>query len=105
MTTESRTFWDGWRERIRALRNVPPLLRIVWQSGAGIVSGGLPCRVLGALIPLAMLWVSKQILDAVQGRFNGAALPDHFWWLVGAGASTASFPLRVSNCASIDSIW
>jgi ATP-binding cassette subfamily B protein len=29
-----------------------------------------------------MLWVSKQILDAVQARFSGSPLPEHFWWLV-----------------------
>ena len=27
------TFWGGWRERIRALRNIPHLLQIVWRSG------------------------------------------------------------------------
>jgi len=37
-----------------------------------------------------MLWVSKQILDAVQGRFNGQPLPDHFWWLVGGEAILAA---------------
>jgi len=31
-----------------------------------------------------MLWVSKQILDAVQIHFSGKPLPEHFWWLVGA---------------------
>lgn len=49
------------------------------------------CRVIGALIPLAMLAVAKQILDAVQARSNGQALPEHFWWLVGAEAGLAAF--------------
>jgi ATP-binding cassette subfamily B protein len=31
-----------------------------------------------------MLWVSKQILDAVQAHFNGQPLPENFWWLVAA---------------------
>ena len=42
------------------------------------------CRVLGALVPIAMLWVSKQILDSVQAKFSGKPLPEHFWWLVAA---------------------
>jgi ATP-binding cassette subfamily B protein len=84
MAASRNTFWGGWRERIRALRNVPPLLLIVWQSGPAVVASGLGCRILGSLIPIAMLWVSKQILDAVQAHFNGKSLPDHFWWLVGA---------------------
>lgn len=81
---EANTFWGGWRERIRALRNIPPLLQIVWQSGPGVVASNLGFRLLAALIPICMLWVSKLILDAVQGRFSGRPLPPEFWSLVAA---------------------
>jgi len=84
MAASPSTFWGGWRERIRALRNVPPLLLIVWRSGPKVVAGGLGCRILGSLVPIAMLWISKQILDAVQAHFNGKPLPENFWWLVAA---------------------
>lgn len=87
----SKTFWGGWRERMHALRNVPPLLRIVWDSGRGVVAGGLACRIVAALVPISMLAVSKKILDAVQAKFGGHALPDHFWWLVGAEFTLAAF--------------
>ncbi|HYO84405.1 MAG TPA: ABC transporter ATP-binding protein [Bryobacteraceae bacterium] len=90
MTAATATFWGGWRERIHALRNVPPLLGIVWRSGPKVVAGGLACRIGGALIPIAALAVTKQILDAVQARFSGAPLPEHFWWLVGAEAGLAA---------------
>src|SRR3954468_14993658 len=91
MSESPNTFWGGWRERIRALRNVPPLLRIVWDSGRGVVTGGLVCRLVSALIPLSMLAVSRRILDAVQARFGGAPLPPEFWWLVGAEFALAAF--------------
>jgi ATP-binding cassette, subfamily B, bacterial len=84
MSESSNTFWGGWRERIRALRNIPPLLAIVWRSGPRVVTGGLVCRVLAALIPVAMLAVTKMILDAIQALFLGTPLPEHFWWLVAA---------------------
>lgn len=84
MCNEPKSFWSGWRERIRALRNIPPLAGIVWRSGPAVVGGGLFCRLVAALIPIAMLSVAKRILDAVQARFNGAPLPDSFWWLVAA---------------------
>jgi ATP-binding cassette subfamily B protein len=83
MNVRNQTFWSNWRERLQALRNVPPLARIVWQCGPPVVSGGLACRVLSALLPLAMLAVSKIILDAVQRHFSGSPLPLYFWWLVG----------------------
>ena len=90
MEVKSGTFWAGWRERVRALRNIPPLVQIVWDSGRAVVSAGLGCRLIGALIPLAMLAVSKRILDAVQAHFAGRALPASFWYLVGAEFALAA---------------
>jgi ATP-binding cassette subfamily B protein len=91
MSEISRTFWSTWQERIRALRNVPPLIGIVWRSGPAVVSGGMFCRLLAALIPLTMLAVSKRILDAIQAHFAGRPLPPEFWWLVGAEFALAAF--------------
>jgi ATP-binding cassette subfamily B protein len=71
-------------ERIRALRNIPPLLLIVWNSGPRVVTASLLCRLAGALIPLAMLAVSKQILDGIQAHFAGRVLSAEFWYLVAA---------------------
>jgi len=86
----SRAFLRTRRERLRALRNIPPLARIVWQSGPAVVSGGLAGRVVSALIPLAMLSVSKRILDAVQLHTAGHPLPPPFWYLVAAEAALAA---------------
>ena len=81
---ESNTrFWHGWRERARALRNVPALMRIVWESGPTVVAAGWAFRILGALVPIAMLSVAKLIFDAIQVRTGGGPLGEHFWWLVG----------------------
>jgi ATP-binding cassette subfamily B protein len=91
MPADAKTFWGGWRERIRALRNIPPLLGIVWRSGRAVVAAGMVCRLVGALVPIAMLWVAKQILDGVQARTTGHPLPEHFWWLVAAEAGLAAF--------------
>ena len=60
-------------------------LLIVWQSGPKVVSqADSVAEFVGSLVPIAMLWVSKQILDAVQAHFNGQPLPENFWWLVAA---------------------
>src|SRR5690349_15492814 len=78
------TNWAGWRERFRALPNVLPLMRIVWESGRVVVLGNGCARLLSALVPICMLAVSKQILDAIQKSFGGSALREDFWLLVGA---------------------
>jgi ATP-binding cassette subfamily B protein len=65
----------GWRERLRALRNLPALLRLVWTTEPGYVVGILSLRVLRAAVPLGVLWVGKLIVDEVVtaiGRPPGA---------------------------------
>ena len=82
MIHKNGSFWESWHERVLALRNVPLLLRIVWNAGRGVIVGGLSCRVVAALIPLSMLAVSKRILDEIQAHSNGHLLSRYFWYLV-----------------------
>src|SRR5215469_11221435 len=84
------TLKSSWEERIRALRHVPTLARIVWRSGPAVVCGVFSCRLFAALVPLAMLAVSKRILDAVQSHYSGQPLPSGFWTLVGAEFALAA---------------
>src|SRR5262249_11823072 len=80
-----KTFWGGWTERLHALKNIPPLIRIVWNSGPGVVTGGMICRIAAALIPISMLAVAKRVLDSVQAHTQGQPLPSYFWYLVASG--------------------
>ena len=41
---EKDNFWKSWRDRLTALRNVPPVLKIVWESGPGVVTFGIISR-------------------------------------------------------------
>jgi ATP-binding cassette, subfamily B, bacterial len=56
---------QGWRERLRALRNVPPLLRLVWQTSPQLCLASLALRLIAAFLPLALLWIPKLIIDLV----------------------------------------
>ena len=77
-----QSFWGGWHKRLTALRNIPPVFRIVWASGPRVVSAGLIFRLLAALLPIAMLSVSKVIMDGVEQVTVGKPLPAMFWWVV-----------------------
>ena len=77
--------WRSWRERFSALRNVPAVLRFVWESGRTVVVFGLICRVISALLPPALFWVSKLIIDnIVQLVKTGQHAGPRLWWLVAA---------------------
>ena len=61
-----------WRARFASLRNVRPLLGMVWQTSPPLVLATAFLRLLRALMPLAMLWVSKLILDGVVAQIRNA---------------------------------
>ncbi|HXG97958.1 MAG TPA: ABC transporter ATP-binding protein [Gemmatimonadales bacterium] len=54
-----------WGERLAALRHVPPLLRLVFQTHRGYTAAILVLRAIRSLIPVAVLWVGKLIIDGV----------------------------------------
>jgi ATP-binding cassette subfamily B protein len=82
---EQRSFLSSWQERLSALRNTPPVLKIVWQSGPGVVIFGLVARLFASLLPLALLWIPKLIVDAiVHAKVSDQAVSPRLWWLVGA---------------------
>ena len=69
----------SWRERLQALKHLPRLLRLVWETEPRYVVGILVLRVLRSLVPLAVLWVGKLIVDevvtAIGSVHAGGALP------------------------------
>ena len=78
-------FQDAWGKRLQALRNVPPVLRIFWESGPFVVTAGLILRCIVAAIPLGLLAITRLIIDAIVAHVaHGAPLRNGFWWLVGA---------------------
>jgi len=64
------------RERMDALRNLPPFLRQVWRTSRPLTLASLGLRLLRALLPVAMLYVGKLIIDeAVHLAGNGGMPP------------------------------
>jgi ATP-binding cassette, subfamily B, bacterial len=85
-------FRNAWQERLTALRNVPPVLKIVWESGPVVVSLGLLFRLFAAVLPVALLWITKLIIDRIVHSVSTHQPVDrNFWWLVGAEFGVAVF--------------
>lgn len=73
----------GWHERVRALKNVPPVLRMFWDSAPRCVAFSLSFRCVVSLVPLGTLLITKRIVDGVVGYASHThALPPNFWLLV-----------------------
>jgi ATP-binding cassette, subfamily B, bacterial len=53
------------RERFGALRNLPPFLKLIWQTSSRLTASIVGLRLVRALLPVATLYVGKLIIDEV----------------------------------------
>lgn len=65
---------QSWKDRIAALRNVPPLLRLVWQTSPTLCLATLGLRLIAAFLPLALLWIPKLVIDMVVRAIRHQAI-------------------------------
>jgi ATP-binding cassette subfamily B protein len=70
----------SWRERLQALRHLPKLLRMVWEAEPKYVVGILVLRVLRSVVPLAILWIGKLIVDEVVAAINTSSAGGPIPW-------------------------
>jgi ATP-binding cassette, subfamily B, bacterial len=97
MSTSHR-HWNSWAERVKAIRNVPLVLKIVWQSGGWVVSLGIAFRLCASLLPLALLWVTKLIIDTVvQVVTTHQPVPQRLWYLVAVEFALAVLASTISR--------
>jgi ATP-binding cassette subfamily B protein len=54
-----------WRERLEALKYVPALFKLVWETHRGLTLAMGALRLIRGVVPVAVLWVGKLIIDAV----------------------------------------
>jgi ATP-binding cassette subfamily B protein len=71
-----------WRAQIAALRYVPALIRLMWQTHRGFTLAMVGLRLVRAFIPLATLWVGKLIIDAVVALREAPEDFSRLWQLV-----------------------
>jgi ATP-binding cassette, subfamily B, bacterial len=83
--SQEESLLGSWQERLSALKNIPPVLGIVWRSGPLVVTLGLVFRLFSALLPIGLLWVAKLIIDMIVGTVSThAPVQPRLWWLVAA---------------------
>lgn len=88
--SQKENFLSSWQERLSALRNVPPVLKIVWKSGPGVVLFGVFSRIFAAVLPIGITYVAKLIIDILVHLLQThSAVPPRLWWLVSAEGGLA----------------
>ena len=83
------------RERVGALRNLPPFIRLVWQTNPTLTLAQVALRLIRALLPVVTLYVGKLIIDEVVlltqtatpggdlRQWYASGLLDRIGWLLG----------------------
>ena len=80
---------SAWGDRIRALKNVPAVLRIVWESGKSVVTWGLILRVIVPVLGLFIGIIAARIVTGVAAALEHKPQIPHFWWLVASEGALA----------------
>jgi ATP-binding cassette subfamily B protein len=73
---------SAWVDRVRALKNIPPVLHFVWESGPAVVFWNITIRIVVAFLPVGIGIIGRFIIDGVNRIRMHQPLPQNFWWLV-----------------------
>jgi ATP-binding cassette, subfamily B, bacterial len=71
-----------WRAQMAALRYIPALMQLMWQTHRGYTVAMVVLRLVRACMPLATLWVGKLIIDTVVAVRETASVSSQLWELV-----------------------
>ncbi len=89
------------RQRLAVLRNVPPFVRLVWQTHRGLTAAMVALRLVRAFVPVAILWVGKLIIDAVVAARGGASDTRQLWRLVALELALALLGETLSRASAV----
>ncbi len=80
----------AWADRMRALKNVPPVLHFVWESGPAVVFWNIAIRIVVAFLPVAIgIIAGRYIINGINNIGFHRPLPGYFWYLVAGEAVLA----------------
>lgn len=71
------------QERLDALRNLPKLLKLIWETSRWMTVTGMILRLITAAIPLTNLYIGKLIIDEIVVLYNaGGGDMTYLWQLI-----------------------
>jgi len=75
----------GWKERLRALQNLPAFFKLVWASSPWMTGLNVGLRLVRSAIPVSFLYIGKLIIDEVilLNRDHSHLSTHHLWLLIG----------------------
>lgn len=72
----------SFKQQFSALRNLPPFFQLIWQTSKGMAIANVLLRTISSAIPLALLYVGKEIIDTIIALQKGETADQDYLWLV-----------------------
>ncbi|MDX1941639.1 MAG: ABC transporter ATP-binding protein [Saprospiraceae bacterium] len=79
------------KNQFLALRHLPRLFRLIWETSRWMTIGNVSLRMVQSLIPLATLYIAKEIIDEVVALTQGEGDTQYLWLMVGLELGLAVF--------------
>ncbi len=75
----------SFKDQFAALKNLPPFFKLIWETHKGMTFANVVLRLIKSAIPLAILWVGKEIIDEIIRLMEVTTAKDmtYLWILVG----------------------
>ena len=70
----------SFREQFIALRNLPRFFRLIWETNRWMSLGNASLRLIKSAIPLAMLYIGKEIIDEVIRLIDASQGNNTYLW-------------------------
>jgi ATP-binding cassette, subfamily B, bacterial len=88
----------AWKERLHALKNLPPVLRLLWRCGSKLMTVAMALRALIAVLPFASLWIARRIVDLIVGAIqHPQPIPHEIWFLLAAEFTVGALGVVLSR--------
>lgn len=82
-SAKPKTKNSGWRQQLRSLKNLGPFFVMIWHTNPWLATASVLLRLVKAVLPTAMLYVGKLIVDQVLDILAGAGDTTFLWQMVG----------------------
>ena len=68
------------KDQISALKNLPKFFQLIWGTNKWMFLSNIILRTIKAVIPLGILFVGKEIIDAIVEIINHPETPSNYLW-------------------------
>lgn len=92
----------SFSEQLSALKNLPKFIRLIWNTNKTMTIWNIIFRLLASLLPLAILYVGKEIIDSIVFLIdNPGADKAYLWKMFGIEAGLAVLQILLRQVISL----